>query len=289
MAEELKGRRRSQPLEDKWRAIWGILFPSDPEHEIPPPWWVNRDELQGLDFYDRFQTFMHEDLPSRVTQSFYTFVDQLFISGLFQGQIEAIVHNCLEQSYALFRAHDTAGQADTPPPPPPPRQHEAGASVAAAAAPSASAGPSTATTSFAMPNSATAAAAPGHGVIDPSLVMPGRHTDDVHNFQSDPWPTATQDGGLTPPAFDVPGLSQTQQPGSLASLLPTHGSTHPEMSFLAVERDGSATHTPVGRSPDWTNIDSIDFNGDFDDLTSMYHASFPRRSQEQGGSSSGRG
>ncbi|OMP87734.1 hypothetical protein BK809_0007822 [Diplodia seriata] len=36
-AEELKGRRRSQPLEDKWRAIWGILFPSDPEHEIPPP------------------------------------------------------------------------------------------------------------------------------------------------------------------------------------------------------------------------------------------------------------
>ncbi|KAB2577221.1 hypothetical protein DBV05_g4033 [Lasiodiplodia theobromae] len=269
----LRGRMRNRPLEEKWKYIWRILFPADQDDEIPPPWWMDRDEIQGMNFYARYENFMRNDLPRRVEQGVIALVDRLFLSETLQGRVETIVQNCLEQSYSHFRAFESDDQEMVP------RQHETGPPAAGVPAPAASAlaGPSTATQNtqnLAVPHMA------GPASIDPSLTLFDTATN---NFQPGSW-QAPQAGST--PAFRAQGLPQGQpvaapQVGhAIPHPLATYGPMQPgnahdlTNSYLTVEHDVSAAHSPVGRSPDsghWTNID---FSADFDDLGSAYHTSF---------------
>ncbi|OJD31276.1 uncharacterized protein BKCO1_5000034 [Diplodia corticola] len=267
---KVKGRMRGHSIEEKWRTIWRILFPSDQEHTIPSPWWVDRDQLLGSSFYRRYENFLRNDLPPRLEQGLTALVDQLFYLEPIHDFIERVVHDCLEQSYAHFRGQDT-GQ-----PPTVPRQHEedAPAEMVPATA-SSSAGFSTA------PHNPGVLPPAASSYIDPSFTMIDATTN--HGYQ--PRSLQQSQDGSTPAAFSVHALPQGQHvdvPNGehSASLLTTPRSTQLEetndapdlmTSYLNVALDGSAEHNPSGRSPidQWATTD-------FDDYSSGYHERFSR-------------
>ncbi|KAF9637683.1 hypothetical protein BFW01_g8579 [Lasiodiplodia theobromae] len=273
----LRGRMRNKPLEEKWKYIWRILFPADQDDEIPPPWWVDRDEIQGMNFYTRYENFMRNDLPRRVEQGVLTLVDQLFLSETLQGHVETIVQNCLEQSYSLFRRRAADGQTVPSP------QHEADL-------------PSAGVQAVASSSAVSRTAAPS-ATVDPRIAMLGANPDHV---QPGLWPATP--GRLAAPAFTTGGGLAQQQPvvsayieQHPAPVLTGPGLTQPglvgvnemDTSFLNVEHDVTAIHTPMGRSPDgqWDSMDDAAalFDPGFDDLSSRYHASFLGGNHNQGG------
>lgn len=208
------------------------------------------------------------------------FVDRFFHTDILSGQVEAVIQDCLEQSYLHFRELEADGQETVVP-----RQHEASppaADVSATATP-VFAGPSTATQNLTVPHMA------GPASIDPSLTLFDTATN---TFQPGSW-QAPQAGST--PVFGAHGLSQGQPVAAPPPPLATYGLTQPDLtgnvndmdnSFLNVEHD-IAAHTPVGRSPDgqWDSMDDAAamFDPGFDDLSSRYRLSFSRGGHSQGG------
>lgn len=232
---------------------------------------------------------MRDDLPSRIRQGLMNFVEQVFHTDILGGQVEAVIQDCLEQSYSHFRALEADGQETVVP-----RQHEA--------SPPAAGAPTSAASALSGPSAAMDL--PVHTMVTPSATVDPRIAmlgANPNHAQSSLWPAAP--GSSTAPGFTASGGLAQQQPvvspytaQHPTSLLTDPGLTQPgyasnvaemDTSFLTIEHDVATAHTPVGRSPDgqWDSMDDAAalFDPGFDDLSSGYRLSFSRGNQGQGG------
>ncbi|OJD30034.1 uncharacterized protein BKCO1_6700016 [Diplodia corticola] len=103
-ADLIKSKKRPKGAteEDKWRAVYAIIFPQDDEENMPSPYWYGQAVCQHLreseHFSSEFERYIRRELPRLVRSSLEAAVEERsqVLEDELSHELKAIVRRCQE-------------------------------------------------------------------------------------------------------------------------------------------------------------------------------------------------
>lgn len=101
---KISDKMRGKTTEEKWRAIYKILFPDDPDDTIPSPYWTDQVVLrkeEAMRSLDSYETFIRRELPLRLHRRVHGSAATNF-NSVFSNEIIDVATDALNETISAY-------------------------------------------------------------------------------------------------------------------------------------------------------------------------------------------